>query len=74
MSFVRPHAFFLVQFHVATYMDNDIVGIPQALQMSRRPVKAICAHLKGTEGHLCGNLMGKQVDVLAHTIITGDQI
>ncbi|KAF4604458.1 DNA-directed RNA polymerase II subunit rpb1 [Pleurotus pulmonarius] len=33
----------LLQFHVATYMDNDIAGIPQALQKSGRPVKAIRA-------------------------------
>lgn len=28
----------LLQFHVATYMDNDIAGQPQALQKSGRPV------------------------------------
>jgi DNA-directed RNA polymerase II subunit RPB1 len=28
----------LLQYHVATYMDNDISGIPQALQKSGRPV------------------------------------
>ncbi|KIJ19109.1 hypothetical protein PAXINDRAFT_97145 [Paxillus involutus ATCC 200175] len=31
----------LLQFHVVTYMDNDIAGIPQALQKSGRSVKAI---------------------------------
>ena len=40
-------------------MDNDIAGIPQALQKSGRPVKAIRARLKGKEGRLRGNLMGK---------------
>jgi DNA-directed RNA polymerase beta' subunit len=29
-----------LQFHVATYMGNDIAGIPQALQKSGRSVKA----------------------------------
>ena len=29
----------LLQFHVATYMDNDIAGLPQALQKSGRPVR-----------------------------------
>jgi DNA-directed RNA polymerase II subunit RPB1 len=38
------------QFHVAAYMDNDIAGIPQALQKSGRPVEAIRACLKGKEG------------------------
>jgi DNA-directed RNA polymerase II subunit RPB1 len=60
------------QFHVATYMDNDIAGIPQALQKSGRPVKAIRARLKGKDGRLRGNLMGKRVDFSARTVITGD--
>ena len=62
----------MLQFHVATYMDNDIAGIPQALQKSGRPVKAIRARLKGKEGRLRGNLMGKRVDFSARTVITGD--
>ncbi|TEB19077.1 beta and beta-prime subunits of DNA dependent RNA-polymerase [Coprinellus micaceus] len=59
-------------FHTATYMDNDISEIPPALQKSGRPVKAICAHLKGKEGRLRGKLTGKCVDFSARTIITGD--
>ncbi|KAK4688584.1 DNA-directed RNA polymerase II subunit RPB1, partial [Tremellales sp. Uapishka_1] len=70
-SVVNEH-FDLLQFHVATYMDNDIAGIPQALQKSGRPVKAIRARLKGKEGRLRGNLMGKRVDFSARTVITGD--
>ena len=31
----------LLQFHVATYMDNDMAGMPQALQKSGRPVSKI---------------------------------
>ncbi|KAF8315634.1 beta and beta-prime subunits of DNA dependent RNA-polymerase [Clavulina sp. PMI_390] len=62
----------LLQFHVATYMDNDISGIPQAMQSSGRPVKAIRSRLKGKEGRLRGNLMGKRVDFSARTVITGD--
>ena len=62
----------LLQFHVATYMDNDIAGQPRALQKSGRPVKSIRARLKGKEGRLRGNLMGKRVDFSARTVITGD--
>ncbi|KAG9256051.1 uncharacterized protein F5Z01DRAFT_535793 [Emericellopsis atlantica] len=62
----------LLQYHVATYMDNDIAGLPRALQKSGRPVKAIRARLKGKEGRLRGNLMGKRVDFSARTVITGD--
>jgi DNA-directed RNA polymerase II subunit RPB1 len=50
-------------------MDNDIAGIPQALQKSGRPVKAIRAQLKGEEGRLRGNPI---VDFSARTVITGD--
>ncbi|KAE8191428.1 hypothetical protein CF336_g4873, partial [Tilletia laevis] len=62
----------LLQFHVATYMDNDIAGIPQAMQKSGRPIKSIRSRLKGKEGRLRGNLMGKRVDFSARTVITGD--
>ncbi|TVY49542.1 DNA-directed RNA polymerase II subunit rpb1 [Lachnellula cervina] len=62
----------LLQYHVATYMDNDIAGQPQAMQKSGRPIKSIRARLKGKEGRLRGNLMGKRVDFSARTVITGD--
>lgn len=64
--------FNLLQYHVATYMDNDIAGLPRAIQKSGRPLKAIRARLKSKEGRLRGNLMGKRVDFSARTVITGD--
>ncbi|KAJ2823664.1 DNA-directed RNA polymerase II core subunit rpo21, partial [Coemansia erecta] len=62
----------LLQFHTATFMNNDSQGMPQALQKSGRPIKSIRARLKGKEGRLRGNLMGKRVDFSARTVITGD--
>ncbi|KAF2731593.1 beta and beta-prime subunits of DNA dependent RNA-polymerase [Polyplosphaeria fusca] len=62
----------LLQYHVATYMDNDANGVPPALQKSGRPLKTIRGRLKGKEGRLRGNLMGKRVDFSARTVITGD--
>jgi DNA-directed RNA polymerase II subunit RPB1 len=53
-------------------MDNEMAGQPQALQKSGRPLKSIRARLKGKEGRLRGNLMGKRVDFSARTVITGD--
>ena len=53
-------------------MDNDLPGQPQSMQKSGRPVKSIRARLKGKEGRLRGNLMGKRVDFSARTVITGD--
>ncbi|KAF9159494.1 DNA-directed RNA polymerase II subunit rpb1 [Actinomortierella ambigua] len=62
----------LLQYHVATYMDNDIAGQPAAAHKNGRPLKSIRARLKGKEGRLRGNLMGKRVDFSARTVITGD--
>ncbi|KAI8353137.1 hypothetical protein B0O80DRAFT_403006 [Mortierella sp. GBAus27b] len=62
----------LLQYHVCTYMDNDIAGQPAAAHKNGRPLKSIRARLKGKEGRLRGNLMGKRVDFSARTVITGD--
>ena len=62
----------LLQFHVATYIDNDMPGQPQALQRSGRPLKSLKARLKGKEGRIRGNLMGKRCDFSARTVITPD--
>jgi len=62
----------MLQFHVATLTDNDMPGLPKAMQKSGRPLKAIKARLKGKEGRIRGNLMGKRVDFSARTVITPD--
>ena len=38
----------------------------------RRPIKSISQRLKGKEGRVRGNLMGKRVDFSARTVISGD--
>ncbi|ODV60282.1 DNA-directed RNA polymerase II subunit RPB1 [Ascoidea rubescens DSM 1968] len=62
----------LLQYHVATYMDNDIAGQPLAKHKSGRAIKSIRARLKSKEGRVRGNLMGKRVDFSARTVISGD--
>ncbi|KAI5169741.1 DNA-directed RNA polymerase II subunit RPB1 [Pancytospora epiphaga] len=62
----------LLQFHLATFIDNDIGGQPQSLQKNGRPLKSISARLKGKEGRVRGNLMGKRVDFSARSVITPD--
>ncbi|XP_008558335.1 DNA-directed RNA polymerase II subunit RPB1 [Microplitis demolitor] len=62
----------MLQFHVATLVDNDMPGMPKAMQKSGKPLKAIKARLKGKEGRIRGNLMGKRVDFSARTVITPD--
>ena len=62
----------MLQFHCATLVDNDMPGMPRAQQKSGRPLKSIRARLKGKEGRIRGNLMGKRVDFSARTVITPD--
>uniref|UniRef100_H2Z9D9 DNA-directed RNA polymerase subunit n=1 Tax=Ciona savignyi TaxID=51511 RepID=H2Z9D9_CIOSA len=62
----------LLQYHVATLCDNDMPGVPKALQKSGRPLKSIKQRLKAKEGRIRGNLMGKRVDFSARTVITPD--
>ena len=61
-----------MQYHIVTYFDNDTGGVPPALQKGGRPLKSITARLKGKEGRVRGNLMGKRTNFSARTVITGD--
>jgi len=62
----------LLQYHVATLVDNTIPGIPQAQQRSGRPLKSLKERLKTKEGRVRGNLMGKRVNFSARSVITPD--
>jgi len=62
----------LLQFDVATYVDNDIKGIPPAAQRSGRPLKTLKSRLGAKTGRVRGNLMGKRVDFSARSVITPD--
>ena len=62
-----------LQYLVSTYMDNEIPGVaPNAQRSTLRPLKAITQRLKGKEGRLRGNIMGKRVDYSARTVISVD--
>jgi DNA-directed RNA polymerase subunit A' len=39
----------LLQYHVTTYFDNEVSGIPQAHHRSGRPLKTLTQRLKGKE-------------------------
>ncbi len=62
-----------LQYLVCTYMDNEIPGIPASGQKnSYRPLKAITQRLKGKEGRIRNNIMGKRIDYTARTVISVD--
>jgi DNA-directed RNA polymerase II subunit RPB1 len=61
-----------LQHNVAAFMNNELRGMPQVTQRSGRPLKTLQQRLKGKEGRIRGNLMGKRVDFSARTVITAD--
>jgi len=62
----------LLQYHVTTYFDNEVPGIPVARHRSGKSLKGIAQRLKGKEGRFRGNLRGKRVDFSARTVISPD--
>ncbi len=62
----------VLQYHVATFIDNQIPGINPAQQRTGRLIKSLSERLKGKEGRIRGNLMGKRVDFSARSVITPD--
>lgn len=63
---------YVLQYHIATLINNDIPGLPVATTRAKKPIKSLRQRLKGKDGRLRGNLMGKRVDFSARTVITGD--
>jgi len=68
---ISTNAQFL-QYHVATYYDNETSLMPKSEQKSGKSLKSICERLKSKEGRFRNNLMGKRVDFSARTVITPD--
>ena len=62
----------LLQYHVTTYLNNEVSGIPPARHRSGRTLKSLAQRLKGKEGRFRGNLSGKRVDYSARTVISPD--
>ena len=62
----------VLQYYVATLVDNKLPGVSQCCQRSGRPLKSIKERLNGKTGRVRGNLMGKRVDFSARSVITAD--
>nr|QFG74851.1 MAG: RNA polymerase Rpb1, domain 1 [Megaviridae environmental sample] len=62
----------VLQYYIATQIDNNIPGVASVAQRSGRPLKSIKERLNGKIGRVRGNLMGKRVDFSARSVITPD--
>jgi DNA-directed RNA polymerase II subunit RPB1 len=62
----------VLQYYVATQIDNKIPGVASVAQRSGRPLKSIKDRLNSKTGRMRGNLMAKRVDFSARSVITAD--
>jgi DNA-directed RNA polymerase II subunit RPB1 len=62
----------MLQYYIATLVDNNIPGVASVAQRSGRPLKTLRERLNGKGGRVRGNLMGKRVDFSARSVITPD--
>ena len=62
----------VLQYYIATLIDNRIPGVAAVAQRSGRALKSIKERLVGKQGRVRGNLMGKRVDYSARSVITPD--
>ncbi len=71
-DFIIEDLWELLQYHVSTYFDNEISGVPPARHRSGRILKTLSQRLKTKEGRFRGNLAGKRVNFSARTVISPD--
>ena len=62
----------VLQYFIATLIDNKLPGVDSVRQRSGRPFKSLAERLKGKGGRVRGNLQGKRVDFSARSVITPD--
>ena len=62
----------VLQFYVASLVDNNMSGADQVTQRTGRALKSLSDRQKGKTGRMRGNLMGKRVDFSARSVITPD--
>jgi DNA-directed RNA polymerase subunit A' len=71
-DFIIKDLWELLQYHIATYINNEISGVPPARHRSGRVLKTLTQRLKTKDGRFRHNLIGKRVDFSARTVISPD--
>lgn len=71
-DFIIEDLWELLQYHISTYFDNEISGVPPARHRSGRILKTLSQRLKTKEGRFRGNLAGKRVNFSARSVISPD--
>jgi DNA-directed RNA polymerase subunit A' len=71
-DFIIKDLWELLQYHIATYINNEISGVPPARHRSGRILKTLTQRLKAKDGRFRHNLIGKRVNFSARTVISPD--
>ena len=71
-DFIIEDLWELLQYHISTYIDNEISGVPPARHRSGRILKTLSQRLKTKEGRFRGNLAGKRVNFSSRTVVSPD--
>jgi|ETNmetMinimDraft_2_1059921.scaffolds.fasta_scaffold02407_5 DNA-directed RNA polymerase subunit A' len=62
----------LLQYHVTTFIDNNVAQLPPARHRSGQPLKTLTERIKSKEGRIRHNLAGKRTNFSARTVISPD--
>ncbi len=62
----------LLQYHISTFMDNTVAGLPPARHRNGDTLKSVAERIKGKKGIIRNNLIGKRVNYSARTVISPD--
>src|SRR3989338_7996730 len=71
-DFIIADIWELLQYHISTFMNNEISTLPPARHRSGRVLKTLVQRLSKKEGRFRGNLSGKRVNFSARTVISPD--
>lgn len=71
-DFIIADIWELLQYHISTFMNNEISTLPPARHRSGRALKTLIQRLGKKEGRFRGNLSGKRVNFSARTVISPD--
>ncbi len=64
----------LLQYHIATFLDNEIPQLPPARHRGGQILKTLTERIKSKEGRIRHNLAGKRTDFSARTVISPDPL
>lgn len=70
ISAIYGNLYSLLNYHVVTYFNNTIAGIPVAVSRNNKLVKSLVERIKGKTGRFRNNLAGKRINYVARSVIT----